>query len=278
MRLLAPIFSLFSIFAAFSASAAQVLHCDYCTDSMMKSKAISAVPDGGKAYVVDVQTAKVRAYQVFRENDMVIIQPSMVSDTFEDVVKEFKTTANLFEDIAMRGIEFEHIKPYLGPYSSLINNSYDVAKTSRYRLEVTKAISKYVGDTVAGKLATAVGALGLSFVNATASVHVAFQLKFPDGSTYKFHFKGVEIVLDDTTPVLVVVPVNESGMDGDIVIPDGGKFAGYAQSAESMESLAELLEYMRQSGVNIVSSGTGNGGNPVVIICDDFTNCTAMPK
>lgn len=277
MRVTSLVFLFLSMFTTLPAFAAKVLHCNYCTDQMMKSKAISAVPDGGKVHVIDLKNTKVRAYQVFRENDMVIIQSNPISSTIDGAVQEFKTTVNLFDDIAAGGIDFNHIKPYLGAYEPLISNAYDVAKLSRYRLEVTKAIGKYIGDTTAGRLSTAVSALGLSFVNATAAVHIAFQLKFPDGSTYKFHLKGVEFQLDDMTPVLIVTPVNESGMDGVVVIPDDGKFAGYAQAAESMESISELIEYMRQSGVTIVSSANG-GGRPVVVICDNSKDCAAVVK
>lgn len=242
----------------------------------MKSKAISAIPDGGKVHVVDLQNTNVKAYQVFRENDMVIIQSSVISSTIEDAVSEFKTTVNLFDDIAHRGIDFTHLKPHLGDYSHVITNAYDVARSSRYRLEVTKAISKYIGASVAGRLSTAVSALGLSFINATAAVHIAFEVKFPDGSTYKYHLKGVEYQLNDMTPVLVVTPVKESGLDKDIVIPDGGNFTDYVQSGSSLESMSALLEYMRQSNVTITNKSGGSGGRPVVIICDTHKNCTAM--
>lgn len=276
MKFLTPTLVLLSVFLALPASAATVLHCNHCTDQMMKSKAISTVPDGGKVYVVDLMDDKIRAYQVFRENDMVIIQSNPVSSTISDAVDEFKTTLNLFDDIAHRGIDFNHIKPYLGAYASLIDSSYDIADKSRYRSAVARAISSYVGDTVAGELSTAIGALGLSFVNATAAVHLAFQVKFPDGTTYKFYFKGIEYNVDGTS-VMIVTPVKESGMDGNIIIPDNGDFANYAQSAESMESLTELLEYMRENGVEIIRSG-GGGGRPVVVICDDHKHCTAMVK
>lgn len=277
MKRLVSMLTLLSVFAAAPTRAEDVLHCHSCTDQMMKSKAISKVPDGGKVHVVDLDNTTVRAYQVFRENDMVIVQKSPVKSSIEEAVSEFKNTINLFDDIAERGIDFNHLKPFLGDYSSLIHNAYDVARTSRYRLEVTKAIGKYVGASTAGRLSTAVGALGLGFINATAAVHISFQVKFPDGSTYNYYFKGVEYQAEDMTPILIVVPVNESGRDGNIVIPDSGKFGGYAQSASSMESLSELLEYMRQSGVKITSSASG-GGQPVVIICDDFKNCTSMVK
>lgn len=276
MKFLTPILILLSVVFALPASASNVLHCHYCTDHMMKSKAISTIPDGGKVHVVDLIDNKIRAYQVFRENDMVIVQSNPVSSTISNAVDEFKTTINLFDDIAHRGIDFNHLKPFLGGYSTVINSSYDIANKSRYRSAVARAISSYVGDTIAGELSTAVGALGLSFVNATASIHIAFQVKFPDGTTYKFHFKGIEYNVDGTS-VMIVVPVKESGMDGDIIIPDNGDFNSYIQTAESMESLTELLEYMRQNGVEIVRSGSG-GGRPVVVICDDFKHCTAMVK
>lgn len=277
MKFLSPLAILFSLFLALPASATNVLHCAHCTDHMMKSKAISAVPEGGNVHVVDLIDNKISAYQIFRENDMVIVQSNPVSSTIRNAVNEFNTTLDLFNDIGHSGIDFNHLKPYLGGYSAVINSSYDIADKSRYRDALARAISSYVGDTVAGKLTTAVGALGLSFVNATAAVHMAFQVKFPDGTTYKFYFKGIEYNLDGTS-MMIVVPVKESGLDGSIIIPDNGDFNSYIQTAESMESLSELLQYMSENGVQIIRSGGIGGGNPVVVICDDFLHCTAMPK
>lgn len=260
-----------------SHAAPQTLLCNYCDSYQMKSRAMSHATEGGKVNLINAIDGTAKSFMVFREENMVMIQPTTTSQSTKETASAAKQVYSTLETDVSKGIEWESIAPFIN--DPRLDSAYDLATSQSYRYTVEQALVQRVDGLLGGELASVVSAAGLAFANSLIAGEAQFTLTFPDGTTYTFAIKGITYNVFTKKAKVKIEAVKYSGRDGDIVIPQDDSFQNYFERhGHTIDELYDLLEHLRTNGVNVsVSSNIGNG-NPVVVICDVMKNCAAMPE
>lgn len=243
----------------------------------MKSRAMSQATDGGKVDMIDAINGEAKSFMVFREPDMIIIQPTTTTSTAKEAASASKQVYNALEADVREGVKWESIAPYIN--DPRIDSAYDLAAHQSYRYTVEQALITRIDSTLGGELASVISAAGLAFANSLFASEFHFNLHFPDGTTFTFAVKGITYDIFTKKAKLKIEAVKYSGREGDIIIPQDDSFQSYFERhGHTIEELYDLLDYLRANDVTVSVAKNVGGGRPVVVICDVMKNCVAMPE
>ncbi|MDF2178596.1 hypothetical protein P2G88_10085 [Aliiglaciecola sp. CAU 1673] len=237
--------------------------CNYCTESQMQSAAVRTAPEGGVVHVWDRQGDKLKAYEITREHNLIMINPADVSQVIQAGTLEVKRSYDFIVDLHSGGIDINRLAAYLN--NPNINSAYTIAETASLRNNVADAINQYVLGNVAGALTAAAGSLSVQFVNTVLPVNITIPIRFMDGTTYTFVFKGLFYGLDGSTS-LQIEPLSGSGTDIDVKIPDNGEYTNFYDQG-NYEAIMRTVEFLRSRGVVITGGENLPIGSALIIDC-----------